>query len=108
MRVIRVALASPSDVAQERTKVEGLISEINPLLVREMDLAMVLSRWENLPPEFNEGGPQAIIDQALAFERADLFIGIFANRLGTTSPDGQTGSEHEFGIAYSAWLARGR
>ena len=32
-------------------------------------------QWENLPPEFNERGPQAVIDWALAPEHADLFIG---------------------------------
>src|SRR5580658_446447 len=105
---IRVALASPSDVQEERDKVQEVINEINPLLDRELDLTLVLYRWETLPPESNNRGPQAIIDRALAPEHADLFIAIFATRFGTPLPDGLTGTEHEFLSAYRAWLARGK
>ena len=108
MKTITVALASPSDVHEERGIVEKVVNEINPLLERELDLTVRVRKWETLPPGFNEGGPQAIIDRALAIENTDLFIAIFASRLGTTLPEGRTGTEHEFEEAYRAWLARGK
>ncbi|MBZ5583144.1 MAG: DUF4062 domain-containing protein [Acidobacteriia bacterium] len=85
-----------------------MINEINPVLKRELDLLLVLGKWETLPPGFNNGGPQAIIDRALAPENADLFIAIFADRLGTPLPNGSTGTEHEFLRAYSSWAVRGK
>lgn len=52
-------------------------------------------------------GAQGIVDDTLQIEDCDLLIVIFWKRFGTLTPDGQTGTEHEFYKAYSAWEERG-
>jgi len=101
MNPIRVALASPNDVLEERAKVKRVVTEINPLLDRVLDVTIALRGWEDLPPEFSEAGPQAIIDKALRFEDADLFVAVFGGRLGQ-------GTMHELRNACSDWSASGK
>ncbi len=52
-------------------------------------------------------GPQGLIDAILHIDDCDIFIGIFWKRFGTPVKDAQSGTEHEFKLAYAAWEANG-
>jgi hypothetical protein len=106
---LRVVLASPSDVAGERKALSVLVERINIDTGRAAGIELELWKWEtDARPGFHPMGPQGLIDEVLRIEECDLFIGIFWNRLGTPTPDGKTGTEHEFHNAYVAWQKRRR
>jgi hypothetical protein len=56
-------------------------------------------------PGFHREGRQNRIDDALKIEQSDLFIGIMRKKFGTPVHDAGSGTEHEFQLAYRAYLA---
>lgn len=102
--LLRVVLASPSDVQAERDAVESAIDAVNRDTARALGIHLELTRWEtDAAPGFHPLGPQALIDPVLRIEDCDLLIGVFSHRFGTVTADGKTGTEHEFDIAYRSW-----
>lgn len=87
-RVIRLILASANDVEGERLSAEEIIQELNSTTANRLGFAIELFRWEDVPPDFHEGGPQELIDDAFRIPEADIVVGIFWKRFGT-------GTEHE-------------
>jgi hypothetical protein len=107
-RKVRVFVASPSDVAGERAKVET----VNTLLKRLADhvgVHLEVVDWRHVVP--NMGRPQQVIFDQLQPTTWDVFIGILWHRFGT--PPGainpiiqqeyQAGTEEEFVTAYRLW-----
>jgi hypothetical protein len=102
--LLRVVVASPGDVKAERDAVEEIIAEVNRDTARKAELYLELARWEtDTRAGFHAGGPQGLIDPILNIDACELVIGIFWSRLGTPTPDGKTGTEHEFETAYKSW-----
>lgn len=107
--VLRVVMASPSDVAQERAAFPGIVDEVNREVASERGLYLEPYQWEtDAYPGFHPEGPQGLIDEDMRIEDCDILIGVFWKRLGTPTPDGKTGTEHEFWLAYEAWKKNGR
>jgi small GTP-binding protein len=103
-RILRIVVASPSDVQPERDVLPSVIDEVNRIVAADRGLHLELSRWEtDAHPGFHTQGPQGLIDPILKITDCDLLIGIFWKRFGTPTADGQTGTEHEFHLAYQAW-----
>lgn len=103
-RVLRVVVASPSDVKAERDIVPRVIEEVNRNIAHRKGLHLDLYRWEtDSHPGFHPLGPQGIIDHKLKIEKCDLLIGIFWRRFGTPVSDAKSGTEHEFRLAYKTW-----
>jgi bifunctional DNA-binding transcriptional regulator/antitoxin component of YhaV-PrlF toxin-antitoxin module len=101
---LRVVLASPGDVKAERNGFARLVDQINNDTGRRAGVQFELWTWEtDAKPGFHPEGPQGGIDQVLRIEECDLFVGIFWNRIGTPTPAGKTGTEHEFATAYTTW-----
>jgi small GTP-binding protein len=102
-QVLRVVVASPSDVQPERDLLPSVIEEVNRNIA-DRALTLVLTRWEtDTYPGFHPEGAQGLIDPILKIADCDLLIGIFWKRFGTATSDGKTGTEHEFGLAYESW-----
>jgi internalin A len=107
-RVLRIVVASPSDVQAERDVLPSVVDEVNSVVAADRGLHLELSRWEtDTYPGFHPEGPQGLIDEILKITDCDLLIGIFWKRFGTPTSDGQTGTEHEFNLAYKAWQEKG-
>jgi hypothetical protein len=103
-QILRIVVASPSDVQPERDLLPDVIEELNRGIADERGFHLVLSRWEtDAHPGFHSEGPQGLIDPVLNIADCDLLIGIFWKRFGTPTINGQTGTEHEFRTAYEAW-----
>ncbi|HEX5731603.1 MAG TPA: COR domain-containing protein [Blastocatellia bacterium] len=103
-RILRIVVASPGDVQQERDVLPSVIDEVNRIVAADRGLHLELSRWEtDTHPGFHLEGPQGLIDPILKITDCDLLIGIFWKRFGTPTADGKTGTEHEFSLAYEAW-----
>lgn len=108
-RLIKLVVASPSDVQQERDLVERVVKEINEGVAEDRGLQLKLYRWEtDTYPGFHQDGPQGLIDSILEIENSDILIGIFWKRFGTPTRDAQSGTEHEFRVAHEAWKQNGR
>ena len=102
--VVRIVLASPRDVLPERKLVALVIERLNRRLVHR-DILLQLYEWgTSASPGFNREGRQRRIDEALGIEKADLFIGIMWKIFGTPVHDAESGTEHEFKVAFDAFL----
>lgn len=109
VRVLRVVVASPSDVQKERASLRTVLDELNDGLARQLGLHLELWGWENGAfPGLHEAGPQGQIDRSMRIEEAHIVIGVFWKRFGTPVADAQSGTEHELRRAYEAWQKNSR
>ena len=102
--ILRIVVASPSDVQPERDALSGVVDELNRGIAGERGLRLELVRWEtDAYPGFHPEGPQGLIDAILRIEDCDILIGIFWKHFGTPVSDAGSGTAHEFQRAYEAW-----
>ena len=109
MREIRIMIASPSDVDDERKNAARIISDIKDV-VREQGFNIDSFRWEvDSYPSFHKDGPQGKIDELAQINNMDIFVGIFWSKLGKKLPNSnETGTEHEFRLAYESWKSNSK
>jgi hypothetical protein len=69
-RLIKVFIASPGDLGQERQSARDVVDEINNTLGRTFEIEIDLLGWEETLP--GVGRPQAIINRDV--DDCDLFI----------------------------------
>jgi hypothetical protein len=113
LKKLRIFVASPSDVASERAKVETVAAALKPM-ADYLGLALEVSDWRKVVPEM--GRPQQVIFDQLQPTSWDVFIGILWHRFGTPpaaiDPQRQTeylsGTEEEFWTTYQLWQQFGR
>jgi hypothetical protein len=105
LKQLRVVIASPSDVKEEREALDKVIDKVNDITAESLGLILKAVRWEtDSYPGFNVDGPQGLIDPIIKIDDCDILICIFWKRFGTPiKEDGKTGAEHEFYKAYEAW-----
>lgn len=97
-KVIRVFLASPGDLDEERRVAKETVDEINKTWFESLGYHVELMGWEDTVAVF--GRAQAIINQDV--ERCELFIGILWKRWGTPpakSGPYTSGFQEEFEIS---------
>jgi hypothetical protein len=105
---LRLILASPKDVRDERDELEAAVADINRGIAAEHGYHIDVHRWEtDSYPQMHLQGPQGLIDEKFQIHDSDVVVGIFWTRLGTRLPEGRTGTEHELGLAYDSWKQRG-
>src|SRR6266700_2001210 len=96
-RVLRVFVASPSDVAGERDTLAKLLADINDVLAYlapEKGLSLELVRYETHSyPDI--GAPQDVINREIPIDY-DIFIGIMWKRTGTPTATAPSGTIEEF------------
>ena len=94
-KILRVFLASPGDLQEERKAVDSVITEFNKSWADALGYQIELLGWEDTVPGF--GRPQHLINPEV--DRCDLFIGLMWKRWGTPpDKDGEfsSGFEEEF------------
>lgn len=94
-RVVRVFLASPGDLPDERRTAKSVVDEFNQLLADAFGYQAELVGWEDTVSVF--GRPQAVINRDL--ERCELFVGLMWKRWGTPPDNSGTytsGFQEEF------------
>lgn len=93
-RFIKVFLASPGDLADERNIAKVIVDDFNSQLADALGYQVELVGWEDTLP--GVGRPQGIINRDL--DGCDLFVGMLWKRWGT--PPGTepytSGFEEEF------------
>jgi hypothetical protein len=104
VKLLRVVVASPSDVQPERDILPDIVDELNRGVAAMRDVWLELCRWEtDAYPPFHPEGPQGLVDSVLQIKDCDILIGIFWKRFGTPTSYGTTGTEHEIESAYQSW-----
>lgn len=94
-RIVKVFLASPGDLTEERKAAKEVVNDFNDLWAEELGYHIELTGWEDTVGSF--GRPQATIN--LEVDRCELFVGLMWKRWGTP-PDitgaYSSGFEEEF------------
>lgn len=96
--ILSVFVASPSDVADERTKLEEIIQELNMTWSREIGLRFELVRWETHALPGFDSEPQQVINNSVPLDY-DIFIGIMWCKFGTPTAGFGSGTIEEFELA---------
>lgn len=96
-RTIKVFVASPSDVLDERNALAKLIADTNDVLAYlapEKQLTLELVRYETHSyPDL--GAPQDVINREIPVDY-DIFVGIMWKRVGTPTASDPSGTVEEF------------
>jgi hypothetical protein len=96
-RVLRVFVASPDDVAEERAALAKLLTDINDVLAYlapDKRLSIELVRYETHSyPDI--GAPQEVINREIP-DDYDIFVGIMWKRAGTPTSAAASGTIEEF------------
>jgi hypothetical protein len=93
-QVLRVLIASPGDVAEERKALPQAIHDWNGLNAHALGVVVLPVLWEaHSLPEMGDR-PQAIINRQLADE-ADILVAAFWTRLGSPTGEAASGTVEE-------------
>jgi hypothetical protein len=93
LKLVKVFLASPGDLAAERTRIREIVDELNYLHAEHTGYHIDLVGWEDTVSTI--GRPQQVINEDL--DKCELFIGLVWARWGTPSgPNYTSGFEEEF------------
>jgi len=92
--ILKVLIASPSDVGSERDSVENAIHEWNAGHHDRTGVMLHPVRWETHSYPSAGDRPQALINKQIV-DSAHLLIGIFGYRLGTPTGEAQSGTIEE-------------
>jgi Domain of unknown function (DUF4062) len=103
VRNLTVFVASPSDVLEERTKVDEVVLELNTVQAPQNALRFDLVKWEtHIAPGIGED-PQDVINKQIP--NYDVFIGIMYCRFGSPTNRADSGTVEEFEQAKRHWNA---
>ncbi|MBW4538751.1 MAG: DUF4062 domain-containing protein [Myxacorys chilensis ATA2-1-KO14] len=93
-KLYRVLIASPGDVAEERAIVREEVARWNSMHSESMKIVLLPIGWEtDATPDLRERG-QAVINRQLV-DNCDLLIGVFWTRIGTPTPEAESGTVEE-------------
>jgi hypothetical protein len=92
--VLRVMIASPGDVADERMVVTGEIHRWNDANALARKLVLLPVKWETHSTPQQGDHPQAIINRQL-LDEADIVVAIFGTRIGTRTEQYVSGTVEE-------------
>lgn len=100
MTLLKVFVASPGDVAEEREILEEVVDEINTTWGDAHSVRLELVKWEtHTRPGFGEDA-QDVINKQVG-DNYDIFLGIMWGRFGSPTARAESGTEEEFQKAFS-------
>ena len=97
--ILRVFIASPGDVTEEREILEQVIQEINRVWGRSIPIRLELISWDTHTHPDLSTDPQAVINEQIE-DGYEIFIGILWTKLGTPTGRAPSGTIEEFQRAY--------
>lgn len=93
-KVFNVMIASPGDVASERTIIRDVIYEWNAVHSQKRNIVLLPVGWEtHSSPEM--GNPAQTIINHQILDKCDLLIGVFWTRIGTPTTEYASGTVEE-------------
>jgi len=100
---IRIFIASPSDLDEERKVIMEVIKELNITLPQQYGILIEPISWETYSFPGAGKDPQDVINSQLPNDY-DILLCMFWSRIGTTTKRSKSGTIEEFEIAYKRWL----
>lgn len=97
--ILRVLVASPSDVAFERRALNDVIGELNSGVADALGVRLVAVRWESDVVPSMGPDPQAVVSGQVG-DAYDIFVGVLWTKIGTRTPRALSGTIEEFERAY--------
>lgn len=97
--ILRVLVASPQDVREERARLEQLIRRQNGIWSLSNGIRLDLVRWETDAFPGVGTDAQAVINEQIG-DDYDIFVGIMWTRVGTRTTRAPSGTIEEFNRAY--------
>lgn len=97
--ILRVFVASPRDLAEERETLESVIHELNVTWSRTVGIRLDLIKWETHTYPSVGIDAQAVINEHIA-DDYDIFIGLMWTRFGSPTGRAGSGTAEEFYRAY--------
>lgn len=95
---VRVFIASPGDVSEERDIVSLVVVELRRVFEELLPFSLDAVRWEtHACPDVGEDA-QDVINREIG--ELDIFVGIMWRRFGTSSRRARSGTDEEFQRAY--------
>jgi hypothetical protein len=91
MNVLRIFLASPSDVKAERDMIFALKDDLDLIIGQDKNLKFDIINWERNTYPGKGDDAQAVINGQINNEY-DIFLGIFWQRFGTPTNRFESGS----------------
>ena len=93
-KVFNVMIASPGDVASERTIIRDVIYEWNAVHSESRDIVLMPIGWEShSSPEMGSSAQEIINKQVL--DKCDFLVGVFWTRIGTATSEYASGTVEE-------------
>jgi transcriptional regulator with XRE-family HTH domain len=92
--VMKVLIASPSDVGEERRHVANAVLKCTEIYESILGVAFIPVLWETHAYPESGSRPQAILNRQIVDE-ADVLLGIFGQRLGTPTGVAPSGTVEE-------------
>jgi len=93
--VLRVMIASPSDVKKERDEIESEIFKWNTMYAENLNVVLLPSRWESdVTPTYHGDDPQEVINEQIV-NKSDIVIGVFWTKLGNPTKNNSSGTLEE-------------
>jgi hypothetical protein len=92
--ILKVLIASPSDLAEERDAATQAINEWNALHAADESIVLLPIRWETHATPRAGTRPQQAVNEQLV-QSADLVIGLFWTKLGTNTGAAESGTVEE-------------
>ncbi len=100
--VLRIFVASPSDLGEERKLLEGVVQELNLTSPQQLGVSLELVMWETHAFPGVGTDPQDVINHQLP-QDYDILLVMLWSRIGTPTPRSQSGTLEEFENAYERW-----
>lgn len=92
--VLRVMIASPSDVATERQIIRDVVYEWNAIHSEDRGIVLIPVGWESHSSPAMGGRPQEIISKQI-LQGCDLLIAVFWTKFGTPTGKADSGTAEE-------------
>ncbi|CAL8974544.1 hypothetical protein TESS_TESS_02792 [Tessaracoccus sp. O5.2] len=99
--VLRVMIASPSDIPDARDAVDSAINDWNNANAKNKQIVLLPWRWETSSVPLLGGHPQSLIN-AQGVDESDIVFALFGSRLGSPTPDAVSGTVEEIQRAVDA------
>ena len=101
---MRVFIASPGDVAEERDIASHVVGELNRVFAGSLGVELEAVRWEtHASPDVGVDAQDVVTRQIGDF---DVLVGIMWRRFGTPTRRSRSGTGEEFERAYLTQLLR--
>jgi hypothetical protein len=100
--ILRIFVASPSDLGEERKLLEGIVQELNLIWSQQLGISLELIKWETHSFPGAGTDPQDVINHQVP-QDYDILLMMLWSRIGTPTPRSQSGTLEEFESAYDRW-----